>query len=246
MLANVGKPRLSKSVIVGAALTSRERSCSMPSIAEKKSRRKKRRRPRHTDERNDRFRKQIVDVARSMFLEQGYEGVSMRKIASRIPCATGTLYLYFPDKVSILMHIWEELFEASFNQCFEAASRHRKSLKKIHAFCTEYIHYWVDHPDHFHMIWLLDERDKTGKKYVQTTRSLSKYDDWIYGIVQEALDKGEIEPRGMSATDIGNTMFAISHGVATHIVCHSDMDWNESKKFAEYSVDCVLRGLSVG
>ena len=212
-------------------------------MSEPEKSRKIRGRLKHTEERNEQFRAQIVTVARRMFVEEGYKGVSMRKIASKIPCATGTLYLYFPDKISVLMHIWEELFDISFNQCFSAASRHRNHMKKIRTFCIEYVHYWVDHPDHFHMIWLLDEREKPGIKYLQTNRALSKY-VWIVDVVRNAIDNGEIEARGMSASEIGDTLFSISQGVTTHIVCHSSMDWKEARKIAEFSIDCVLRGLS--
>ena len=205
--------------------------------------RKKRRRLKYTDERNEQFRAQIVAVARSMFIEEGYKGVSMRKIASRVPCATGTLYLYFPDKTAILMHIWEELFDISFKRCFTAASRHRKHMMKIRTFCIEYVHYWVDHPDHFHMIWLLDQREKSGMKYIQTNRALSKY-VWIVDVVRDAIDNGEIEARGMSAAEIGDTLFSIGQGVTTHIVCFSNMNWKEARKFVEFSIDCVLHGLS--
>ena len=207
----------------------------------KTSTRKKRRRPRHTEEFNEAFRRHIINVARELFIKDGYEGVSMRKIATKVPCAASTLYLYFPDKTSIILNIWEELFDISFEQCYEAANKHRKPIKKIRVFCIEYVHYWVVNPEYFHMIWLLDERDKAGVKYKQTSRALSKY-DWIIGVIDNSKEKGEIS-LNLSSAKLGDLLFSICHGLSTHIVAHSHMTWREAKSFVEISMDILLAGM---
>ena len=44
------------------------------------------------------LRQDILDVAREMFATEGYESVSMRKIADKIEYSPTTIYLYFKDK----------------------------------------------------------------------------------------------------------------------------------------------------
>src|SRR5438132_13269991 len=55
-------------------------------------------------------RRAILDAARTLFVKEGYEHVSIRKIAERIEYAPGTIYLYFHDKAEILDRICEETF----------------------------------------------------------------------------------------------------------------------------------------
>src|SRR5918912_133905 len=43
----------------------------------------------------------ILDAARAVFAEHGYEGAAVRHIVARTPLAPGTFYNYFPDKESI-------------------------------------------------------------------------------------------------------------------------------------------------
>src|ERR1043166_7043643 len=56
------------------------------------------------------LREEILDAARSLFVKEGYENVSIRKIAEKIEYAPGTIYLYFRDKAEILARICEETF----------------------------------------------------------------------------------------------------------------------------------------
>src|SRR5689334_15238479 len=56
------------------------------------------------------IREEILDAARTLFVKDGYEHVSIRKIAEKAEYAPGTIYLYFKDKAEILDRISEETF----------------------------------------------------------------------------------------------------------------------------------------
>lgn len=56
------------------------------------------------------MRQAILDVARMLFLEKGYELTSMRNIAEQVGCSPGTLYLYFKDKDEIFYALHQEGF----------------------------------------------------------------------------------------------------------------------------------------
>jgi AcrR family transcriptional regulator len=58
----------------------------------------------------DELRRKILDAAAAMFVDEGYENVSMRKIAERIEYAPSTIYLYFKDKVEMVAAICFEMF----------------------------------------------------------------------------------------------------------------------------------------
>ena len=66
-------------------------------------------RERRAREKED-LRQEILDAARDLFIREGYEAVSMRKIADRIEYSPTTIYLYFRDK--------SELFDCLSEQAF--------------------------------------------------------------------------------------------------------------------------------
>jgi AcrR family transcriptional regulator len=65
-------------------------------------------------------RRQIMDGARGIFLEQGFDAASMGEIARRAGVSKGTLYVYFQSK--------EELFQAIFQEESQAQSERMYAL----------------------------------------------------------------------------------------------------------------------
>lgn len=59
--------------------------------------------------------KQIIDTAEKMFIAEGFEIVSMRKIAGELNIAVGTLYNYFPNKTALFFSIMERSWNKTFN-----------------------------------------------------------------------------------------------------------------------------------
>src|SRR5690348_6526583 len=53
-------------------------------------------------------RRQILDGARKVFMELGFDGASMGEIARSAGVSKGTLYVYFADKSSLFEAIVEE------------------------------------------------------------------------------------------------------------------------------------------
>jgi AcrR family transcriptional regulator len=64
------------------------------------------RRQKHKDE----LRRIILDAARTIFVDQGYESFSMRRLAEKIEHSPGSIYLHFKNK--------EELFECLVEESF--------------------------------------------------------------------------------------------------------------------------------
>ncbi|MGA9286986.1 MAG: helix-turn-helix domain-containing protein, partial [Anaerobacillus sp.] len=55
-------------------------------------------------------RKKIMDVAKELFLEKGYEATSTELVARRAGIGSGTLFNYFPSKAELLVEVMREEF----------------------------------------------------------------------------------------------------------------------------------------
>src|SRR5678816_350097 len=73
----------------------------------------------------DTLRREILDAAREVFLKDGYAGVSVRKLAERVGCSHGNLYLHFKDKEALFDCLVEESFEE-----FDAAMRPPEAVRR--------------------------------------------------------------------------------------------------------------------
>ena len=57
-----------------------------------------------------------------LFARDGFEQTTTRQIAKRARIATGTLFLYFPDKRALLLHLFRTEIEGVTNEAFAAVS----------------------------------------------------------------------------------------------------------------------------
>ncbi|WP_047865859.1 TetR/AcrR family transcriptional regulator [Rubrobacter aplysinae] len=56
-------------------------------------------------------RERILETARAVFVEDGYDGARMTRIASGAGVAVGTLYLYFDSKDALAVALTDQFFE---------------------------------------------------------------------------------------------------------------------------------------
>src|SRR5580704_8533698 len=96
------------------------------------------------------LREEILDAARTLFVKEGYESVSIRKIAEKIEYSPGTIYLYFHDKAEILAQISEETF-SRLEQKLAAINRDQSAdpLERVRRGLRAYIRFGLEHPNRY-------------------------------------------------------------------------------------------------
>ncbi|MDC7226782.1 MAG: TetR/AcrR family transcriptional regulator [Spirochaetales bacterium] len=57
---------------------------------------------------------QIIKKAEVLFIRDGFDGVSMRKLAAEVNIAVGTLYNYYPNKTVLFYSIMEKSWKRTF------------------------------------------------------------------------------------------------------------------------------------
>ena len=67
----------------------------------------------------EQLRTAILEAARELFVRHGYESFSMRKLAEKLGCSHGTIYLHFKNK----QQLFDFLVEDSFAQLSRALER---------------------------------------------------------------------------------------------------------------------------
>ena len=112
----------------------------------------------NTAERRERdieeMRRQVLDAAMSLFVDEGYEKVSVRKIADKIGYSPGTIYLYFKDKDDIFYHLHEEGFARLIvrqKETMEAASPDVRLRKMGEA----YLKFALENPEYYELMFII-------------------------------------------------------------------------------------------
>src|SRR3546814_14144101 len=119
----------------------------------KSSRTAVRGRPRRSIEREAELRARAIKAARELFAAEGFEAVSMRRIAQATGCGVMTLYSYFASRNEILRHIWDAFFTELFVQ-IEAALSRGKPRARLRRACAVSVDHWITYTDRHPMGFL--------------------------------------------------------------------------------------------
>ena len=83
-------------------------------------------------------KKQIIDIARQLFSDYSYLGVSMSDIAKKVNITKGALYYHFTGKVEIYQEVLDEVFTGLSSAIVEAGNE-GNTKNKLFALIKNYL-----------------------------------------------------------------------------------------------------------
>src|ERR1035438_7522494 len=95
------------------------------------------------------LRQDILSAARELFANEGYESVSMRKIAEKIEYSPTTIYLYFRDKQEVVQEICRETFLLLTQRLNAVLLEPGDPVDRLKSGMRAYISFGLEHPDHY-------------------------------------------------------------------------------------------------
>ena len=190
----------------------------------------------------------ILDAARELFVSEGYEGVSMRKVAEKIEYSPTAIYVHFADKEELFRELCHQDF-AHLAQVFQSAALPEDPIKRLKHIGKRYVEFGRQYPNHYRLMFMtphphteLDERDCE----VKGNPEVDAYALLKHG-VQQAIDAGSFHSEIDDAELVSQTLWAAVHGVISlHIAKHfsdSWVDWRPLEQRVELMLDAVLSGL---
>jgi AcrR family transcriptional regulator len=100
------------------------------------------------------IRKAILDASMKLFVEQGFENVSIRKIADLIEYSPTTVYLYFKDKNEILYNLHELGFQ-KFGEYTADIWEVKNPLLRLHKMGERYVRFGLENPECYDLMFIL-------------------------------------------------------------------------------------------
>ncbi len=101
------------------------------------------------------LRRTILDHTRYLLVEEGYNNLSMRKIARSVGCSATSIYLHFENKDALFHALIDEGFERLNDAFHEAAAAHADPLERLDALSRRYVHFGLDNPEYYEVMFLL-------------------------------------------------------------------------------------------
>jgi AcrR family transcriptional regulator len=106
------------------------------------------------------IRKLILDASMKLFVEEGFDSITIRRIAEIIEYSPTTVYLYFKDKDEIFYGLHDIGFEKlqEFNDNLASI---QNPLIRLHKMGENYLRFGMENPEYYSLMFINGEPMKT-------------------------------------------------------------------------------------
>jgi AcrR family transcriptional regulator len=99
------------------------------------------------------LREALLESALVLLKEAGLEALTLREVARRAGVSPGAPYHHFKDKAELVQALAQRSLETLDKASLEAIQDKATPSEKLHALGLSYIHYAVNHPDEFRIMF---------------------------------------------------------------------------------------------
>jgi len=192
-------------------------------------------------------RDKILDAARELFVTEGYEGVSMRRVAEKIEYSPTAIYVHFADKQELFHELCQKDY-ARLAEVFQSSAMSSDPIERLKQIGSTYTEFGVRYPNHYKFMFMTQhpphEPDEVDRK-IMGNPEVDAY-AFLKWAVQQAIDAGCLREQLQDAELISQTLWAAIHGVISLDIAKCTdpwVDWRPLQQRAELMLDVTLRGL---
>ena len=161
------------------------------------------------------IRSRILEEARLLFFENGYDNASIRNIAERIEYSVGTIYLYFKDKDSIFHALQLEGFTMLMDK-MQVLESVEHPFERLKAMGTIYLDFAKKNPELYDLMFILRAPMNCLEEHEGWMEGLKTF-NFLIKIVKECQEIGQFRHHADAET-LAFSIWSSVHGIAALIV----------------------------
>jgi len=200
-----------------------------------------------TKERQDRERQavtaSILDAARDLFVAEGYQSVSIRKIAERIEYSPAAIYSYFPGKDDIFLALAAEGFHL-LDEKVQSAMKTDSPLENVRGCWWAFYEFSQEHPAYFLLMFV----DQSVPRITQQWEGFEFLQQMLTNAVtaiEKAIDAGAF-PKTLSPNAAMHMLWASLIGPAVVGIRHRLATGEDYDALARDVLNATIAGLQAG
>ncbi len=157
----------------------------------------------------------ILDAAREIFLEKGYNQTSIRNIADHIDYSPGTIYLYFKDKDEIFSALHEEGFRQMLVR-MEPLNFVTDPFERLQALGRVYLEFAMNNKDYYDLMFVIRSPLKNVPEHEKWEMGHQTM-EYLKSVIRECQQAGYF--KGKNVDFLSFIIWSAVHGMAS-LYCH--------------------------
>lgn len=190
-------------------------------------------RPALTEAEIAKFRTKVGEQALVLYLQEGIEAVSIRRLSRSVDCSPATLYAHFSGKPDILRTLWGHVLDAVIERV-ETATNLAATDKKLRDASGAFVGYWIENPGRFRLVFMADGVARADvSDFMKEDRVVGCFE------VFRSLVRENTQNEVRDATAQADTLIAGLIGIAMCLITIRDHPWPEPKEMVETLIGSV-------
>jgi AcrR family transcriptional regulator len=188
----------------------------------------------------------ILDAARELFVSEGYDAVTMRRIADRIEYSPTAIYFHFRDKEALLKELCESDF-LTLAQQFVKIAQVKDPIERLRRTGLAYIDFGMNNPNHYRLMFMTPHPPVAHDDEI--LRKGNPEEDayaFLRGIITDCIEQGRFRGDLKDPDLVSQVVWSGVHGVISLNIakCNDDwIEWKPLKKRAQLAVEVLIKGL---
>ncbi|MFU0828791.1 MAG: HTH tetR-type domain-containing protein [Lachnoclostridium sp.] len=183
--------------------------------------------------RSEQVRQAILDTALKIGIEEGFEGVSIRKIIKKMNYSTGVVYHHFKDKEEIISAIEKsqtEWLRSQITEILKTDDNVVDQMKKVFYRITRLAY---EEPEKYNLIVL--------HKYSRNNKNNPEWTDYLSKRLKEGMDAGFIKKTNPDYAAF--SVWSSFLGFNLMISKHTDLSWKQAEELFFVQFNIILKGV---
>ena len=188
----------------------------------------------------ERLRQQILVAARELFVNEGYDNLSMRKIANKIEYSPTTIYLYFKDKADLLNSVCQETLLNLLNTLEQLKREKSDPIETLRKSGQAYVEFGLKYPQDYKLTFVIRPQFQKGLGLEEGSVG-EKVFNYLREMVSECIQQKKF--REMDIETTGQVLWSAVHGVTLLLIDFPDFPWTEKDKLIDTVIHTTIEGL---
>lgn len=185
-------------------------------------------------------RGEILAAAEKIFVECGYEGATIRKIADEVGVSSTALYMHFKDKSEILLEICQGSFRELIEKSRDMAAAPGDPAEKVRFMLRAYAEFGLQHPNAYSLV-MCQRPISANPDGVDLTQAMGRQVFEVFlSVVNEVSTTGRLKHPPVVAAQ---TLWAGIHGVIALVITKPYFAWTEPLDLAQAMLDSLYDGM---
>jgi len=190
----------------------------------------------------------VLESARQLFLTEGFEAVTVRRIAEKIDYSPMAIYVHFKDKEDLLRELCESDFRA-LAKSLRRIAHVIDPVERIRKAGLAYVRFAIEHPNHYRLM-LMTPRPVVPRKATGIRQDPNE-DAYAFlkATLTQAIESGLIRREYEDADLLSQMVWTCVHGVVSLRIAKPDDEWvrwRPLERLARASLDALLAGVLRG